>query len=55
MQTKNDICPLCNNKIEGYPALSRIDNETKICSDCGRLEAIENYKYVMKKMQNNRQ
>lgn len=48
---ENDIiCPRCkgfipNNDAPGaYPgALSRLDNKTEICSDCGTEEALENY------------
>lgn len=47
---KNIICPRCrgyipNAKFAGmYPgALSRVDNKTEICSDCGNQEAIENW------------
>lgn len=35
------ICPKCHKKIYGYPAISRLDNITKICSNCGIHEAIE--------------
>lgn len=35
------ICPRCGNYIAGYPALSRKDNRTEICSNCGTLEALE--------------
>lgn len=34
-------CPECGKKYVGYPALSRKDNKTKICPDCGVKEAIE--------------
>ena len=34
-------CPRCNESYDGYPAVSRTDNETEICSDCGLAEAIE--------------
>lgn len=37
------ICPRCNREYSGYPALSRVDNKTEICSECGRAEAIEDY------------
>ena len=40
---KDNICPLCNKKIKGHPALSRIDNKTKICSKCGMLQALEDF------------
>lgn len=35
------ICPKCHRKYNGYPAISRRDNETEICSDCGVTEALE--------------
>lgn len=53
--TSNDkahkICPRCNlnyipnNETPGaYPgALSRLDNKTEICSDCGNDEALADY------------
>jgi len=37
------VCPLCKNEYEGYPALSRKDNKTEICSDCGVVEALSDY------------
>lgn len=37
-----NTCPRCGNEIIGYPAVSRFDNETEICSDCGTDEAFEN-------------
>ena len=51
----NIDCPRCegfipNNKTPGYycGALSRADNKTEICSECGTEEAMEdwNYKFV---------
>ena len=41
--SKQNKCPRCNGAMEEYPALSRRDNETDICSDCGMLEALEDY------------
>jgi len=37
-----DICPRCNKRplIEVYTALSRRDNKTAICSECGQDEAL---------------
>lgn len=35
------ICPLCGQAYTGYPAISRTDNETQICSDCGSRQALE--------------
>lgn len=37
------ICPICKNKIVGYPALSRKDNKTEICSKCGVAEALQDF------------
>lgn len=36
-------CPKCNKIINGYSAISRRDNETEICSECGQLEALEDF------------
>ncbi len=35
------ICPKCGKEYHGSPALSRVDNRTYICSDCGTREALE--------------
>ena len=35
------ICPRCDKPILGYSAMSRIDNKTEICSNCGNIEALE--------------
>ena len=39
------MCPKvgCTNPIGKYPALSRRDNETDICSECGTIEAFEDF------------
>ena len=37
------ICPKCKKEFNGYPAISRRDNKTKICSDCGTREALKDY------------
>ena len=42
------VCPLCKNEYEGYPALSRKDNKTEICSDCGVVEALSDYMVLEK-------
>lgn len=34
-------CPLCGNLYYGVPALSRTDNQTPICPDCGTRQALE--------------
>lgn len=35
------ICPKCGQTYNERPALSRIDNTTLICPDCGTREALE--------------
>ena len=35
------VCPLCGRTYHGAPALSREDNKTLICPDCGTREALE--------------
>jgi len=39
MEKKEKRCPLCGSKLGGYPAVSRVDNKTHICSECGIHEA----------------
>lgn len=34
-------CPKCGKQYTGHPALSRADNQTLICPDCGTREALE--------------
>ena len=34
------ICPRCGEETTSFPALSRRDNKTKICSRCGTEEAM---------------
>jgi len=38
------VCPKCRKLVVGYPALSRRDNKTNICSACGQREAMEDYR-----------
>ena len=35
------VCPLCGQTYCEAPALSRTDNETLICPDCGTRQALE--------------
>ena len=37
------ICPICGKEYEGYPAISRKDNKTEICSVCGTIEGLDEY------------
>ena len=45
MKNTNEIriktCPRCGGIYSGAPALSRQDNQTPICPDCGTREALE--------------
>lgn len=34
-------CPKCGRNYTERPALSRLDNETLICPDCGTREALD--------------
>ena len=34
-------CPLCGQHYSGRPAISRTDNKTPICPDCGTREALQ--------------
>lgn len=40
-------CPKCRGPLGKRPALSRRDNKTDICSNCGYLEAIEDAKKII--------
>ena len=42
--TRIKICPRCGKPYHDVPALSRMDNETLICPDCGTREALESIK-----------
>ena len=35
------VCPLCGQTYHARPALSRLDNQTLICPDCGTRQALE--------------
>lgn len=39
-ELKTRVCPLCGQEYTGHPAISRTDNETPICSDCGTRQAL---------------
>ena len=38
-----NVCPRCKREIKGEPAISRKDNETEICSNCGTAEALSDH------------
>lgn len=35
------ICPKCGKSYKGHSAISRIDNATSICPECGTREALD--------------
>ena len=35
------VCPMCGQSYTDPPALSRTDNETPICPDCGTRQALQ--------------
>ena len=43
-------CERCGKAFIGEPALSRKDNKTEICSQCGLKEAFEEFNEEMKKI-----
>lgn len=38
--TRIAVCPLCGQAYAGHPAISRKDNKTAICPDCGTRAAL---------------
>ena len=36
-------CPMCNHSVTCYPATSRVDSVTEICSSCGNYEALRDF------------
>ena len=39
---KMEKCPKCGRRFERLLALSRVDNKTMICDECGVWEALDN-------------
>lgn len=42
-----NICPICHQEYSRLPAVSRKDNKTYICSNCGTKEAL--YDFINKR------
>lgn len=40
IRKRGKVCPKCKETYLGYPAISRVDNETEICQECGQREAL---------------
>lgn len=36
-----EICPICGKEYRAVPALSRLDNKTPICPECGIRQALD--------------
>ncbi len=39
-EIKIRTCPICGTAYRGHPAISRTDNESPICPDCGTRQAL---------------
>lgn len=37
------ICPVCGGPLTAHPALSRRDNKTQVCPDCGIRQALTDF------------
>ena len=47
------ICPICGEDYDEHPAISRKDNKTEICPNCGVGEAFMNFCNYHKKIEAN--
>ena len=43
VERKERVCPVCGKTYTDYPAISRRDNKTEICPQCGIAEALEDF------------
>lgn len=39
-EKRTAVCPLCGQVYHGVPALSREDDKTPVCTDCGTRQAL---------------
>ena len=46
-------CPRCGKTYTEQPALSRRDNKTEICPDCGFREAMDDYRAYLREKYGN--
>lgn len=37
------LCPICGKTYLDHPALSRVDDQTEICPECGMAEALQGF------------
>ncbi len=54
MNKKIKSCPVCGSCFTGIGAISRKDNKTEMCSNCGIKEAIEIFTEYRKEKRNAR-
>ena len=48
-ESKLNLCNSCGDYyVKGFHAISRLDNKTKICSDCGTKEALRDIENLVK-------
>jgi len=48
MKTRPKVtCKICNRSYNTYPALSRYDNKTDICTECGQVEAFNTQRILI--------
>lgn len=40
-EKRTAVCPLCGKVYHGVPALSRADDKTLVCTDCGCRESLQ--------------
>lgn len=43
VERKERVCPVCGKTYTDYPAISRRDNKTEICPQCGTDEAFADF------------
>lgn len=55
MSSNVRICPECNKEFKGYGAISRKDNKTIICPNCGAKQAMKAYIDYYRKTENNKE
>ena len=48
---KERNCPKCGKTYIGHPALSRYNDKTEICSECGTREALEAFGFDEEKQE----
>ena len=47
-EEESKTCPKCKKTFTGIGAISRSDNKTEVCSECGTKEALEDFSNYVK-------